>query len=188
MADLLAEVRRLEILLIVRNIAPVLPQQAVIEGTERYGLGLVQGLGGVGHLIHAVYELKHCVGAVDAGVAYRPDLVGLLGGSEGVVVGLDQDGLVAVVGTAAVHVVRHDVVYQMECVVLTECVVEPLERVVCGHEALEHAGFRVEIVFKGLRAVVARSNELLGTGRDKHERNDADSKIYLFHLCNRIRS
>ena len=101
---------------------------------------------------------------------------------------LDQDGLVTVVGTAAVHVVRHDVVHQVQGVVLAEGIVEPFQRVIGSHQALEHAGLGVEILIQRLGTVVFRGYEIRGTGRDKQQGCGAEGKIYLFHLCIHFRN
>ena len=82
--------------------------------------------------------------------------------------GLDQDRLVTIIGTAAIHIVAHDVVHQMEGIILAKGVVEPLQRVISSHKALEHTCLGVEVILQRFGAVVSRTNKFLGTGRDKH--------------------
>ena len=95
--------------------------------------------------------------------------------------GFHDEGLVAVVGTAGIHVVAHHVKDEVEVIVLSKGIVVPLQRVVSGHQALEKAFRSGKVLIKRLGTVVPGIDEILGAGR--HQNSDgAKCYNYLFHI------
>ena len=66
MAELLGEIRRLQVLIVVRNISPKLPQDVVIERLEHGGLCLVESLGLIAHPWNIVHILQDHAATVDS--------------------------------------------------------------------------------------------------------------------------
>jgi hypothetical protein len=79
---------------------------------------------------------------------------------------LYDDGLVAFVGTAGVHIVTHDVENEVKIVILVEVII-PLKRIVGGYQALEEALRSIEVLVQRLGAVVPGIDEILGASREE---------------------
>jgi hypothetical protein len=67
---------------------------------------------------------------------------------------LHDEGLVAFVGTAGVHIVTHHIEDEVQVVILAESIVIPLQRVVSSHQALEETLRGIEILVKRFGTVV----------------------------------
>ena len=78
---------------------------------------------------------------------------------------LHKDRLVALIGSAGVDVIAHNVIDKVQGIVLVEIVV-PLKRIIRRCKSLEHTGLRVEIFIHRLGCVVFRSDKVLGAGRN----------------------
>ena len=64
--ELLGEIRGLQVLIVVRNISPKLPQDVVIERLEHGGLCLVESLGLIAHPWNIVHILQDHAATVDS--------------------------------------------------------------------------------------------------------------------------
>ena len=174
-----------EVFEIERNVAEVVPQHIIIEHAHGTGLHLVALLVGFADaLVGPSQVAQQVVAALDARIVDRPERAERI-----VLVALIVEELVpvghVVLGLAAYpEVVALDFGVDVECIVLSQSPVGPVDRVVGGNECLLQVLVALVVIFEEVAVRVGYLQKVVAAAGSEHGRccKQTDGYISCFHI------